>query len=197
MSVIALGLNHSTAPLDLRGRFAFAPEQLGGALHGLRERIGSRARPEAALLSTCNRTELYFATGAGRSHDLVRPAIDWLAAYGSTSGEHVQAHTYVLEDRAAARHAFRVASGLDSMVLGEPQILGQMKEAVRQAETAGTLGSTLHQLFQRSFSVARRCAAPPKSAAIRSAWPPPRCGWPGSCSRTWAASACSSSAPAR
>ena len=155
MSVIALGLNHSTAPLDLRGRFAFAPEQLGGALHGFRQRIGSRALPEAALLSTCNRTELYFAAGPGRSHALVRPAIDWLAAHGSISGEHMQAHTYVLEDRAAARHAFRVASGLDSMVLGEPQILGQMKEAVRQAESAGTLGSTLHQLFQRSFSVAK------------------------------------------
>jgi len=155
MSVIAMGLNHSTAPLDLRGRFAFAPEQLAGALHGLRERFGMQARPEAALLSTCNRTELYFADGPGRSGELVRPAIDWLAAQGSISGERMLAHTYVLEDRAAARHAFRVAAGLDSMVLGEPQILGQMKEAVRQAESAGTLGSTLHQLFQRSFSVAK------------------------------------------
>ena len=79
MSVIALGLNHSTAPLDLRGRFAFAPEQLGSALHGFRQRIGHRALPEAALLSTCNRTELYFAAGTGHSHELVRPAIDWLA----------------------------------------------------------------------------------------------------------------------
>jgi glutamyl-tRNA reductase len=155
MSVIALGLNHSTAPLDLRGRFAFAPEQLTSALHGFRERMGAPQQPEAALLSTCNRTELYFTADAGHAGDLVRPAIDWLAAQGSVSGERVRDHTYVLEDRAAARHAFRVASGLDSMVLGEPQILGQMKEAVRQAETAGTLGSTLHQLFQRSFSVAK------------------------------------------
>ena len=155
MSVIALGLNHATAPLDLRGRFAFAPEQLATALHGFRERIRPHDRPEAALLSTCNRTELYFAANDGHPGELVRPAIDWLAAQGSVSGERMLDHTYVLEDRAAARHAFRVASGLDSMVLGEPQILGQMKEAVRQAESAGTLGSLLHQLFQRSFSVAK------------------------------------------
>ncbi len=155
MSVIALGLNHATAPLDLRGRVAFAPEQLSTALHGFRERIRPHDRPEAALLSTCNRTELYFAANDGRPGELVRPAIDWLAAQGSISGERMLDHTYVLEDRAAARHAFRVASGLDSMVLGEPQILGQMKEAVRQAESAGTLGSMLHQLFQRSFSVAK------------------------------------------
>jgi glutamyl-tRNA reductase len=134
---------------------AFAPEQLSAALHGFRERIHPHDRPEAALLSTCNRTELYFAAETGHPGDLVRPAIDWLAAHGSVSGERMLDHTYVLEDRAAARHAFRVASGLDSMVLGEPQILGQMKEAVRQAESAGTLGRTLHQLFQRSFSVAK------------------------------------------
>jgi glutamyl-tRNA reductase len=155
MSVIALGLNHSTAPLDVRGRFAFAPEQLATALLGFRERIRLHAHPEAALLSTCNRTELYFAAEHGQPAELVRPAIDWLAAQGSLSGDKMLEHTYVLEDRAAARHAFRVASGLDSMVLGEPQILGQMKEAVRHAESAGTLGSTLHQLFQRSFSVAK------------------------------------------
>ncbi len=155
MSVIALGLNHATAPLDLRGRVAFAPEQLSTALRGFRERLLPHDRPEAALLSTCNRTELYFAANDGRPGELVRPAIDWLAAQGRISGEHMRDHTYVLEDRAAARHAFRVAAGLDSMVLGEPQILGQLKEAVRQAESAGTLGSTLHQLFQRSFSVAK------------------------------------------
>ncbi|HMO48306.1 MAG TPA: glutamyl-tRNA reductase [Rubrivivax sp.] len=156
MSVIALGLNHATAPLDVRGRVAFAPEQLATALHGLRERMCGPRQPEAALLSTCNRTELYFAAEpGGHAGDLVRPAVDWLAAQGSISGERMLGHTYVLEDRAAARHAFRVASGLDSMVLGEPQILGQLKEAVRQAESAGTLGSTLHQLFQRSFSVAK------------------------------------------
>jgi glutamyl-tRNA reductase len=103
----------------------------------------------------------------------------------------------VLEDRAAARHAFRVASGLDSMVLGEPQILGQMKQAVRQADEAGTLGTTLHQLFQRSFSVAKEVRTSTEIGAIRSAWRPRRCGWRRSCSRTCAESACCSSAPAR
>ena len=154
MSVFALGLNHTTAPLDLRGRFAFAPDQLPPVLRGFRERL-QLAMPEAALVSTCNRTELYVAADARQAPELVRPALDWLAEQGGVSGAHLQAHSYVREDRAAARHAFRVASGLDSMVLGEPQILGQMKEAVRQAGEAGTLGSTLHQLFQRSFSVAK------------------------------------------
>ena len=151
MSVLALGLNHTTAPLDLRGRFAFAPDQLPPALQGLRERL-QRVAPEAALVSTCNRTELYVASD---TREIVRPALDWLAEQGGVSGSALQDYTYVREDREAARHAFRVASGLDSMVLGEPQILGQMKEAVRQADQAGTLGSTLHQLFQRSFSVAK------------------------------------------
>ncbi len=154
VSVLALGLNHTTAPLDLRGRFAFAPDQLPPALRGFRERL-QRAVPEAALISTCNRTELYVAADPRQAAELVRPALDWLAEQGGVSGSHLQAHTYVREDREAARHAFRVASGLDSMVLGEPQILGQLKEAVRQADEAGTLGSTLHQLFQRSFSVAK------------------------------------------
>jgi glutamyl-tRNA reductase len=154
VSVIALGLNHTTAPLDLRGRFAFAPDQLPPALRGFRERL-QRAMPEAALVSTCNRTELYVAAKPQQAVELVRPALDWLAEQGGVTGSHLQDHTYVREDHEAARHAFRVASGLDSMVLGEPQILGQMKEAVRQAGEAGTLGSTLHQLFQRSFSVAK------------------------------------------
>ena len=153
MSVFALGLNHTTAPLDMRGRFAFAPGQLAAALLNLRERL-ARAAPETALLSTCNRTELYVA-GRGMHGDLVQPAIDWLAAQGGVSVVQLSAHTYVVENRAAARHAFRVASGLDSMVLGEPQILGQMKQAVREADQAGTLGATLHQLFQRTFAVAK------------------------------------------
>jgi len=154
MSVFALGLNHTTAPLDVRGRFAFAPGQLPPALHSLRERL-ARESSETALLSTCNRTELYVAGQAAHGGDLVQPAIHWLAAHGGVSAEQLRAHTYVVENRAAARHAFRVASGLDSMVLGEPQILGQMKQAVREADEAGTLGTTLHQLFQRSFAVAK------------------------------------------
>ncbi len=154
MSVIALGLNHTTAPLDLRGRFAFTPQQLAPALQGLRERL-ARALPEAALLSTCNRTELYVAAEQGQLPSLVAPALEWLAQHGRVSTEQLQAHSYVLAQPDAARHAFRVAAGLDSMVLGEPQILGQMKQAMRQADAAGTLGRTLHQLFQRSFAVAK------------------------------------------
>ncbi|KPF48991.1 glutamyl-tRNA reductase [beta proteobacterium AAP121] len=154
MSVFALGLNHTTAPLDVRGKLAFSPEQMAPALHGLRERL-ARVVPEAALVSTCNRTELYVAAPAEKAEALVRPAIDWLAEQGGISGQQLLGHSYVMEDRLAARHAFRVAAGLDSMVLGEPQILGQMKQAVRLADEAGTLGTTLHQLFQRSFAVAK------------------------------------------
>ncbi|TDP71261.1 glutamyl-tRNA reductase [Roseateles toxinivorans] len=156
MSVFALGLNHSSAPLDLRGRFAFTLEQLAPTLQGFRERVqqpkqARKGLPEAAMLSTCNRTELYVAGGPA----LVRPAVEWLAGLGDVASSHLLDHAYVMEGSAAARHAFRVASGLDSMVLGEPQILGQMKQAVREADQAGTLGSTLHQLFQRTFSVAK------------------------------------------
>src|SRR6476620_2993019 len=154
MSVFALGLNHQTAPLDLRGRFAFPLDQLSPALRALAAQFG-RATPEVALLSTCNRTELYVAADPTRGAALVRPAADWLAERGVVSGAHLLDHSYVLQNRDAARHVFRVAAGLDSMVLGEPQILGQMKQAVREADHAGTLGTTLHQLFQRSFSVAK------------------------------------------
>ena len=154
MSVFALSLNHHTAPVDLRGRFAFTLEQIPAALHGLRSGL-SRATPEAALLSTCNRTELYIATPTPQSRTLVRPTLEWLATHGGVSADELLRHTHVMERQEAARHAFRVASGLDSMVLGEAQMLGQMKQAVREADAAGMLGTTLHQLFQRSFSVAK------------------------------------------
>ena len=153
VSVFTFGLNHTTAPLDLRGRFAFAPEQLGPALRAFSERV-PRVQPEVALVSTCNRTELYVAAGV-EAPRLVEPTLNWLAEHGGVAAEQLQTHTYLMRDRDAARHAFRVASGLDSMVLGEPQILGQMKQAVRLADEAGTLGTTLHQLFQRSFAVAK------------------------------------------
>lgn len=149
MSVFALGLNHTTAPVDLRGRFAFAPEQLAPTLQGFRARLQRAA--EVAIVSTCNRTEVYVGAAPG----LVTPAMEWLAGLGGVSPQALKQHSYHFEGSAAARHAFRVASGLDSMVLGEPQILGQMKQAVREADSAGTLGTTLHQMFQRSFAVAK------------------------------------------
>ncbi len=149
MSVWTLGLNHTTAPLDLRGRFAFALDQIEPTLRSLRDTLAKRS--EATLLSTCNRTEIYCA---GDQID-VGPTLDWLAQSGGVSPALLRSHAYTLYGGDAARHAFRVASGLDSMVLGEPQILGQLKDAVRAAEEAGAMGTTLHQLFQRSFAVAK------------------------------------------
>jgi len=150
MSVIALGLNHSTAPLDVRGKFALAPDQLAPTMLRFREGLGGSVG-EVAIVSTCNRTELYLRA----EPNAVPPVVDWLASMGGVSSGTLRDHAYVHEGSAAARHAFRVASGLDSMVLGEPQILGQLKQAVREAESAGTLGQTLHQMFQRSFAVAK------------------------------------------
>jgi glutamyl-tRNA reductase len=152
MSVWALGINHQTAPLDLRGRFAFALDQIQPTLQRYRQSLALPRQPEAALLSTCNRTEFY---GAG-DPAAVEPTLDWLARAGGVHVNELRDHAYVLREEQAARHAFRVASGLDSMVLGEPQILGQMKDAVRAADAAGSLGTTLHQLFQRSFAVAKQ-----------------------------------------
>ena len=149
MAVWALGINHTTAPLDMRGRFAFAMDQIAPQLQGLRASL-SRT-PEAAIVSTCNRTEIY---GAGDIVEQER-TLSWLAESGGVHANELRSHTYWLEGGQAARHAFRVASGLDSMVLGEPQILGQMKDAMRAADAAGALGTTLSQLFQRSFAVAK------------------------------------------
>jgi len=152
MAVWALGINHHTAPLDVRGRFAFTLEHIAPTLHQLREALASSVGAlEAAILCTCNRTEIYCAAPrAAPEHTL-----QWLARSGGTSSQALRAHAYTLHDAQAARHAFRVASGLDSMVLGEAQILGQMKNAARAAASAGALGSTLNQLFQRSFAVAK------------------------------------------
>jgi len=149
MAVWALGINHNTAPLDLRGRFAFAIDKIEPHLLGLRQSMPSA--PEAAIVSTCNRTEIYCAGDQTQ----MEHTLDWLAQSGGVSTHTLRSHTYGLNDDEAARHAFRVASGLDSMVLGEPQILGQLKDAVRAAESAGALGSTLSQMFQRSFAVAK------------------------------------------
>jgi glutamyl-tRNA reductase len=153
MAVWALGINHTTAPLDLRGRFAFALDQVAPTLHALRDTVGGRLgrAPEAAILSTCNRTEIYCA---GAQAD-IESTVEWLAQSGGVHAGVLRNHAYTLQDAGVARHAFRVASGLDSMVLGEAQILGQLKDAVRVADEAGALGTTLNQLFQRSFAVAK------------------------------------------
>ena len=158
MAVWALGINHTTAPLDLRGRFAFALDQIAPTLQGLRQSLTTASRHpgvETAIISTCNRTEIYCAAPTATPGPALDHTLGWLAHSGGVSPALLRSHSYALEDSLVARHAFRVASGLDSMVLGEAQILGQMKDAVRAAETAGALGTTLNQLFQRSFAVAK------------------------------------------
>ncbi len=152
MQIVTLGLNHTTAPVALREKVAFTGEIVGDALRDLSRSVRSLA-PESAILSTCNRTEIYCATQAP---DELGPALsEWLAVRQGMPGATIESHLYALPGDAAVRHAFRVASGLDSMVLGEPQILGQMKEAARMAQQAGVMGTHLHQLFQRSFAVAK------------------------------------------
>jgi glutamyl-tRNA reductase len=144
--IFTLGINHHSAPLAIRERVAFHAEKLHQALGDL-----TRNQPvkEVAILSTCNRTEIYC------SAETPEVVIDWLAQYHQVERGEISPYIYVHDQPEAIRHAFRVASGLDSMVIGEPQILGQMKDAVRVAEESGTLGTQLHKLFQRSFSVAK------------------------------------------
>lgn len=146
MELVALGVNHQSAPLALREQVAFAADSLRPALRDL---VESEHVKEAAIISTCNRTEVFCAT-QDPSH-----VVRWLARYHGVGPEALAPHVYSLPREQAVSHAFRVASGLDSMVIGEAQILGQMKEAVRSAEAAGTLGTVLHKLFQRTFSVAK------------------------------------------
>lgn len=150
MELFAVGLNYNSAPLALRERLAFPAEQLQEALHALAHRVSA---PEAAILSTCNRTEVYCA--AEDIEHLQANLLDWLSTSKNIDATELAKHLYILPQQDVVRHAFRVASGLDSMVLGEAQILGQMKQAARTADEAGTLGQMLHQLFQRTFSVAK------------------------------------------
>ncbi len=148
MAFIALGINHKTASVDVRERVAFTPEQLVEALQQLCRITPSR---EAAILSTCNRSELYLE----QDHPSTDEVLAWLAGYHNLSLEELRACAYVHQDDDAVRHMMRVASGLDSMVLGEPQILGQMKSAYAVAREAGTVGPLLGRLFQATFSTAK------------------------------------------
>jgi glutamyl-tRNA reductase len=160
MHLLAVGLNHTTAPVALREKVAFPADQIGQAVAAARAWFGRNeldAPPgEAALLSTCNRTELYAASRSrGGIDDAIDSTAHFLADYHKLPYAELRPFLYALPQDNAVRHAFRVASGLDSMVLGEPQILGQMKDAVRMADAAGGLGTYLHQLFQRTFAVAK------------------------------------------
>lgn len=146
MRLFAFGINHQTAPLTVREQVVFQTERLSQALRNL---VDQRPVKEAAILSTCNRTEIYCNT------DEPATAMKWLASYHHLPAEGLEPYLYQLPQERAVQHAFRVASGLDSMMIGEAQILGQMKQAVRSAEEAGTLGLLLNRLFQRTFSVAK------------------------------------------
>ncbi len=150
VGVYTLGLNHHSAPVELRERVSLSDDLVKPALLSLRSAFGDSVR-EAAVLSTCNRTELYCAADL----EVAQKLPNWLADFRQLDHHALAPHLYLHDQDQAVRHAFRVASGLDSMVLGEPQILGQLKGAVRSAEEAGALGTLLHQLFQRTFSVAK------------------------------------------
>ena len=145
MMLWVLGLNHQTAPVDLRERVAFDAAALPAALASLR---GLAEVSEVALLSTCNRTELYCVGDAER-------VIEWLAEYQNLSIDEIRPYLYTYGCSDTIRHAFRVACGLDSMVLGEPQILGQIKDAVRVAQEQAALDTWLNALFQKTFAVAK------------------------------------------
>ena len=148
MSIVALGLNHTTAPLELRERASVDHAGMGSALRALYRFPGVS---EAAILSTCNRTDLYCGLGSGQD----APTL-WFDEFLGIDRRELTGHLYVHREDAAVRHVMRVASGLDSMVLGEPQILGQLKQAYGLARREGSLGVVLDKLFQRSFSVAKR-----------------------------------------
>jgi glutamyl-tRNA reductase len=148
MSLYVLGLNHRTAPVDIREKVAFPNDRQRPALEDL---VKTSLAAEAVLVSTCNRTELYLR---GDDAVLIRAAA-WLESTPNAADLTLAPHLYQLKDEEATRHAFRVAAGLDSMVLGEPQILGQVRLAVKLAAEAGTLGGPLDRLFQDTFQAAK------------------------------------------
>jgi len=149
MHLFNFGINHRTAPVTIREQTSFAPQQLESALEDLTHSGGAE---EAAILSTCNRTEVYCSHEQEDSNIIV----DWFCDFHKLKTDHLTPYIYRNPDKEAVRHAFRVASGLDSMVLGEPQILGQMKDAFATAHKTGVTGKMLNQLFQHSFSVAKQ-----------------------------------------
>jgi glutamyl-tRNA reductase len=147
MAFNILGINHKTAPVALREKVAFAEDRLVAALQTLRQELGVA---EAVILSTCNRTEVYWS-GPVSGTELSQ----WLERHHGNNLD-LAASLYVHQDSRAVEHAFSVASGLDSMVLGEVQILGQLKDAYRVAQESGSTGPMLNRLFQAAFSAAKR-----------------------------------------
>ncbi|HEC13379.1 MAG TPA: glutamyl-tRNA reductase [Acidiferrobacteraceae bacterium] len=149
MQVLSLGINHETAPVEVREKAAFAAEDLACALQDIRSH---KAVTEVTILSTCNRTELYCSL----EHEDWKRVLNWFCAYHQLKDSDIEPYIYRHGGIDAVKHTFRVASGLDSMVLGEPQILGQLKQAFATAHQAGATGKILNRLFQHSFAVAKQ-----------------------------------------
>ena len=154
MTLIAFGINHKTAPVDIREKVAFAPEKMEQALQGC---VNNGEVSEAAIVSTCNRTELYFNLHENEAKENnIASLLDWFCQYHHLKKEDIEPYIYLHSNNDAVQHILRVASGLDSLVLGEPQILGQIKDAYSTANQAGTIGRQLNRLFQHTFSVAKQ-----------------------------------------
>jgi len=149
MNITAFGINHTTAPVQMRERAVISDDRLHAAVRDL---TGHHQIEEATILSTCNRTEIY----CGHSLDDDRCIVNWLSDFQKLPQGDLDPYTYTHQNKDAVNHTFRVASGLDSMILGEPQILGQMKKAFSHAHQAGTTGKILNRLFQHTFSVAKQ-----------------------------------------
>ncbi|MCL1058259.1 glutamyl-tRNA reductase [Shewanella gelidimarina] len=147
MSLVAIGINHKTATVDLREKVAFSPDKIHEAMKSLASHTQSG---EAVIISTCNRTELY--CNNGEEADVVR----WLEEYHQLSHADVEPCLYQYKDQEAVKHLMRVSAGLDSLILGEPQILGQVKQSFVKAKEAGTVAATMDRLFQNTFSVAKK-----------------------------------------
>ena len=153
MSLITLGLNHKTTPVAMRERLAFTPENLPAAVKSLSE---LECISEVAILSTCNHTELYCTTKRSDNIKNDQQLVEWFSKFHGFTPKDLTDHIYLHHHENSIRHALRVACGLDSMVLGKPQILGQMKQAYAQANNLGTIGTLLGKLFQHAFSVAKQ-----------------------------------------
>ncbi|WP_116368543.1 glutamyl-tRNA reductase [Parahaliea mediterranea] len=153
MNFLALGINHNSAAVEVRERVAFAPEQVGDALTALCRHPGVE---DALILSTCNRTELYIQGSDAVSAELASRLVEWMASYHHLSADELHKAAYFHLGSDALEHVVRVASGLDSMVLGEPQIFGQLKSAFSVALDEGVVGADFNRLFQRVFALAKR-----------------------------------------
>ena len=152
MSIVAVGINHKTAPVSVREKISFNPDQLSAALQEMLDQVNCS---EAAILSTCNRTELYLVQDKGMD-EIQNRVINWLEQYHNIPASSIIPSLYWHTDKQAVNHMMRVACGLDSLVLGEPQILGQMKQAYSQAKAADSMSLIMDRLFQRTFGVAKQ-----------------------------------------